>query len=170
MSMLKRHFTVTCYLIEENRVLLLHHPKHKKWLPPGGHLLENELPTEGVMREVVEETGLQIELLSDDQIWIEEWNAKSILRPYLCLVEKIPSFADQDAHEHIDLIYIGRPIGGVLLEDPLLRWFTLQEVFALQRDREIFFETQKTIEHLLHRAKNFSMVDHLQTSTSWTGA
>ncbi len=132
--------------------------------------MENELPAEGVMREVEEETGLLIELLSDDRIWIEEWNAKSMPRPYLCLIEKVPSFADQDAHEHIDLIYVGKPIGGILLQDPLLRWFTLQQVLALRSDREIFLETQKTIEHLLHRTKNFSMIDHLQTSTSRTSA
>ncbi len=153
MSTIKRHFTVTCYLIEEERVLLLYHPKHKKWLPPGGHLEENETPVEGLKREVLEETGLLIELFSDERLWIEEWNAKSMPRPYFCLLEKIPPHGNQTEHEHMDLIYVGRPIGGTLIEN--VRWFTLSEVMALSSDVDIFLETQKAIQHLLHRIEDF---------------
>ena len=165
--MMKRHFTVTCYLIEKTRVLLLFHPKYKKWLPPGGHLMENETPIEGLMREVLEETGLLLELLQEEHIWIEEPNAVSLARPYFCLLERSPPHLDQEEHEHIDLIYVGRPIGGVLLQDPLLRWFTLEEVMALPNGK-IFLDTQKTIQHLLHRAEYLSVIEPSQTSASKT--
>ncbi len=157
MSIIKRHFTVTCYLIENSRVLLLYHPKHRKWLPPGGHLLDNETPIEGVTREVLEETGLCIEVVSDEHLYIEESNATTLARPYMCLLEKIPAYGKEEEHEHLDLIYLGRPIGGTLLQDPLLRWFTLQEVMALPSNCEIFLDTQNTIQHLLHSAKDFNM-------------
>lgn len=151
MHEIKRQFTVTCYIIENGSVLLINHQKLQKWLPPGGHLEENETPIEGLYREVLEETGLQIEIIQDDPIWIEEWNASSMPRPYFCLLEKIPAYKDQPAHEHMDLVFVGRPVGGTLLEDPLLRWFTLSEVLALESDVAIFLETQKALQHLLTR-------------------
>lgn len=155
MSAYIRHFTVSCYIIEQEKVLLLYHPKHQKWLPPGGHLEKDEIPEEGVIREVLEETGLHVELFSDEELWIEEWNARSLVRPYLCLLEKIPAHGTHPAHEHIDLIYVGRPVGGALNADIALRWFTLAEVLALTSDVEIFLETQKAIQHLLHRVEDF---------------
>lgn len=146
-----RHFTVTCYLFEAGRVLLLLHPKLKKWLPPGGHLEENETPIEGVHREVLEETGLMVSLLPDEHLWIDEWNAKSFHRPYFCLLEQIPAHGSHPAHEHMDLIYVGKPNGGTLISSDELRWWTLDEVLLLESDREIFLETQKTIQHLFER-------------------
>jgi len=66
------------------------HPKLKKWLPPGGHVEENESPPEAATREVKEETGLEITFIKQENIWIEKWNAKSFERPFLCLTEEIP--------------------------------------------------------------------------------
>lgn len=41
-----------------NQVLLIQRDDTRTWAPPGGSLHANELPTEGVAREVREETGL----------------------------------------------------------------------------------------------------------------
>ena len=41
------HFTVTTYILDPPRVLLLNHPKYGKWLPPGGHLEPGETPPKG---------------------------------------------------------------------------------------------------------------------------
>src|SRR5271170_3141376 len=103
-----RHFTATVYVVEEQRVLLLLHPKHGKWLPPGGHLEENETPPECARREVLEETGLQVELIRDEHIWISYPYASSCERPFLCLVENIPAYKDIEAHQHIDFIFLSR--------------------------------------------------------------
>lgn len=53
-----KHFTATALLRNQKGEFLLH--KHRKlgcWLPPGGHLEDNEEPQDAVMREVREETG-----------------------------------------------------------------------------------------------------------------
>ncbi len=142
-------FTVTTYILDPPRVLLLHHPKHGKWLPPGGHLEPGETPPQGAKREVLEETGLEIELVSQENLWLEYWNAKSFQRPYLCLLEEIPRHGTQPAHQHMDLIYVGKVIGGKQILSESLRWFTLREVLQMVPDEEIFGETMKTIEHLL---------------------
>jgi 8-oxo-dGTP pyrophosphatase MutT (NUDIX family) len=151
---MERHFTVTAYVIKARKVLLLFHPKYNKWLPPGGHLEPGETPPEGVVREVKEETGLDVELIEQENIWINCWNAASFLRPYLCLLENIPSIGAKSAHQHMDLIYLARPIGGRehahLVDEELLKWFSLEEMERLPTDEEIFGETKQTIKHLLN--------------------
>ena len=58
-----RQFTATCYVIKDDKVLLIYHKKFKKWMPPGGHIDPNETPPEACRREVFEETGLEIEII-----------------------------------------------------------------------------------------------------------
>lgn len=143
---MQRHFTATAYVLWESKVLLLLHPKYGKWLPPGGHLEENETPPECARREVLEETGLHIELIQEEHLWIQRENATSCERPFMCLVENIPAHNGQEAHQHIDFIFLSRPIGGVLHSSFFqLRFFTLEEVFELKTDIEIFGDTQEII-------------------------
>jgi 8-oxo-dGTP pyrophosphatase MutT (NUDIX family) len=146
---MERHFTATVYLIFEEKILLLMHPKIQKWLPPGGHLELGETPSECGKREVLEETGLEIEWILQENLWIDRWNAKSIERPYLCLLENIPMHGNTPAHQHIDCIYLAKPIGGHLISSAKIRWFSLEEVLSLRSDEEIFTETQETITHIL---------------------
>ena len=60
-----RHFTATGYVVIDNSILLHFHPKVKMWLPPGGHIELNEDPNQAVIREVYEETSIEVELISD---------------------------------------------------------------------------------------------------------
>lgn len=143
---MQRQFVSTCFIVEEKKILLLFHPKLKKWLAPGGHLEENETPPEAAMREVREETGLEIEFLLQENLWTKEWNSQSFPRPFCCLLESIPPFGDQPAHEHIDLIYVARPIGGNLTDG---KWFSLEEVEALKTHEEIFFDTQEIVRKIV---------------------
>lgn len=151
-----RQFTATVYILQDDKVLLLMHPKLKKWLPPGGHVERDELPTECARREAMEETGLIIELIKDENIWVERWNAASFERPWLCLLENIPAHGTYPAHQHMDFIYLGRPIGGAITEEHLaqnvIHWFTLEEVLGLTPDEEIFQETLQTLQKIFSEA------------------
>ncbi len=143
---MERQFTATLYIVQEMQTLLLLHPKLHKWLPPGGHLEPNETPPEGALREAREETGLEIELINEEHVWVNCWNAASFERPFLCLLENIPPHNGYPPHQHVDFIYLGKPIGGSLTpEKAELRWFTLEEALALKTDEEIFDETQQTL-------------------------
>lgn len=142
---MNRQFVSTCYILDQNKFLLLFHLKHQKWLPPGGHIEANETPPEAARREVMEETGLEIEFLRQENIWVNEWNSTSIERPFSCLLEPIPAIGDEPAHEHIDFIFIARPVGGELTDG---KWFTLEDVEALKTHEEVFFDTQETIRKL----------------------
>jgi 8-oxo-dGTP pyrophosphatase MutT (NUDIX family) len=156
-----REFTATACIIKNNQVLLHFHKKMNKWLPPGGHVEKDETPTECAIREAKEETGLDISIISDEHLEINEWNATSFARPFLCLLENIPAYRDQPIHQHVDFIYIAKPIGETLCQEAItatqLGWFTLQEVLALTTD-EMFSETQqiiKTIFNLVHKKSLF---------------
>lgn len=148
-----KQFVATVYILKEDKVLLIHHRKLAKWLPPGGHVEPNELPSEAAIREAKEETGLEVRLLSQDNLTVDRWNAKSFPRPYLCLLEEIPAYKDVPAHQHMDFVYIGELIGGIEQEkqDEIagLRWFTLDEIEAMQSDVDIFEETRQVLRTLL---------------------
>lgn len=152
---MERQFTATVYILEDNKVLLIHHRKLQKWLPPGGHMDPNETPAETACREAFEETGLKISLTTKENIWINKWNAKSFERPYLCLLEEIPPFKNEPAHQHIDFIYIARPVGGQLRKNSQetlgIRWFTMEEVEKLIPDQDIFVETVEVISQLFNQ-------------------
>lgn len=148
-----RQFTASVYIIENESVLLINHKKLKKWLPPGGHLDPNETPPEAAKREALEETGLSIEFIRQENIWITQSNASSFERPFMCLIEEIPETPLQASHQHIDFIYLAKPIEGALVcnhqETEGVRWFTLDEIEKMTSDVDIFEETKQTIRHLL---------------------
>ncbi len=146
-----RHFTVTAHVIHEGRALLIFHHKFQKWLPPGGHLEPNELPHAGAAREVLEETGYQIEFISQENIEFKRWNAWTIPRPYIMLVGDIPARGSEPHHEHIDLLYLARPIGEPVepKDRHPMRWWSLDEIEALESDQEIFEDTKHILRHLL---------------------
>ncbi len=58
--------TTLCYIEKDEKYLMLHRIKKKidinkgKWIGVGGHFLENETPEECLLREVKEETGLEL--------------------------------------------------------------------------------------------------------------
>ena len=57
-------FIAAGYLVRDGKVLLAHHNEFDKWVPPGGHIDPDETPTEAVVREFQEETGLVVEVIS----------------------------------------------------------------------------------------------------------
>ncbi|NGX37444.1 MAG: 8-oxo-dGTP diphosphatase [Chlamydiae bacterium] len=131
-----RQFVSTCYIVDQEKFLLLFHLKHKKWVAPGGHVEANETPSEAARREVREETGLEIVFLHQENLWFEDWNAKSIERPFSCLLESVPAIGNEPAHQHIDFIFVAKPVGGTLTDG---KWFTVNEMSEL----EVFPDTPK---------------------------
>jgi 8-oxo-dGTP pyrophosphatase MutT (NUDIX family) len=150
----EKHFTVTTYLVEKERFLLLYHPQFCKWLPPGGHLEEGETPPEGALRELREETGIEGELILQENVWVDAPLAKSFARPYLCLLEEVLPYRDKPGHYHMDLIYVARIRGGALFNSSNLRWFSLEEIKAIPHD-EIFPDTLSVATHLFSTLASF---------------
>jgi 8-oxo-dGTP pyrophosphatase MutT (NUDIX family) len=105
-----RHFTVAVFVVFEGKVLLHHHRKLGMWLPPGGHIEEDELPDEAALREVWEETGVRVELVGERREDIED--PVQLHRPAGVQLENIGP-----GHQHIDLIYFAKPAGTAEIRD-----------------------------------------------------
>lgn len=52
------------------RLLLIHHNKAKLWLPPGGHVENDENPVDTVKREIQEELGVSAKFISEKPFFI----------------------------------------------------------------------------------------------------
>ncbi|NDD57698.1 MAG: NUDIX domain-containing protein [Chlamydiae bacterium] len=155
---MEKHFTATAYILKEGKTLLVFHKKLQKWLPPGGHVEVDELPNECAIREAKEETGLDVKILPQENLWLHFANASSFERPYLCLLEEIPAFGNTLAHKHIDMIYITTPCAGkedeILLSEGKIRWFNQEELSHLKPEIEIYTETLTTLVHLFEQFKH----------------
>jgi 8-oxo-dGTP pyrophosphatase MutT (NUDIX family) len=137
-----RHFTATVYVFHENQVLLHYHAKLKSYLPPGGHIEANETPVEAARREVMEETGLEIEFIEQENLKVESDKAMSFLRPYLCLLENLPD------HQHMDLIYLARPREMKAVKEGF-SWFSIEEALNL----DLFPDVRQMLLHVNGRLK-----------------
>jgi 8-oxo-dGTP diphosphatase len=106
----------------DGRVLLgrrAHDPSAGLWDIPGGFLDEGEHPLDGLRRELLEETGLEIEATEFIGIWMQEYTGRTVL----CLT------------------WLAREVGGTpVAGDDLteLRWFGADE---LPPPDELAFET-----------------------------
>ncbi|OGN03737.1 MAG: hypothetical protein A2655_04260 [Candidatus Yanofskybacteria bacterium RIFCSPHIGHO2_01_FULL_43_42] len=128
----KIDFVIVVYIVFEDKVLMVLHKKLKKWLPIGGHIELDENPEEALFREVKEECGLEIELLSQKPEQLDD-----ITRPLYP-----PAFMDMhktsDTHHHIGMIYFAKAKSSEVKhkedEHDGIRWFTESELDDPQYD------------------------------------
>ena len=59
--------TTNAFIFYENKLLVVHHKKLGIWLHPGGHVDENESFLEALIREIKEEVGLSVEIISNNK-------------------------------------------------------------------------------------------------------
>ena len=128
--MIKNHFTATGLVFNEKKeILMIYHNKLKVWLPPGGHIDENELPCTAVIREIFEETGIKAEIIPNkkgiDPIELD--------MPFTILLEDIEG---NGTHNHIDLVYLCRAITTDLLPQEAevsgIGWFSPEDAMQLK--------------------------------------
>ena len=134
-----RHFTVAVFVVHQRRVLLHYHRKLGKWLPPGGHIEDNELPDQAALREVLEETGIRVRLVGGRGLPVEA--PLQLVVPAGIQVEDI-----YPGHQHIDLVYFAVPepydrqaseVDPRLAESDQVGWHAPEAVRALGGTREI---------------------------------
>lgn len=107
---MRRHFTVTGFVSHPGGTAL-HWHRLGMWLPPGGHIEPDEDPIQAVLREVAEETELDVEIIPTvDRLFGYE-HPPQLLPPAAMAVYDIPGDRQlAEPHQHIDLIYFARPL------------------------------------------------------------
>ena len=92
-------FAVSIFVVYKDKVLLVHHPRYQKWLNVGGHVELDEDPEQTIYREVAEETGLKVRLLTDKPAY-EDSTVKALPTP-----NYMDSHEANAPHRHIGLVY-----------------------------------------------------------------
>jgi len=140
-----RHFTVAVFVVQEGKVLLHWHRKLGMWLPPGGHIERDELPDDAAVREVFEETGVEVELVGERRGDITD--PVQLHRPVGVQLENIGP-----GHQHIDLIYFARPAGSTRISDEFARdrvgWYGPGDWDGMRVNAEVRGWSERALEAL----------------------
>ncbi len=143
-------FVVSIFIVHQSKVLLIYHKKYKEWLPIGGHIELDEDPQEALYREIQEECGLKVRLLTQAPR-IEHRGVKPIPTPSYVDVHRIGA-----RHKHIAFIYFGTSKGArvKLHEREHLKfgWFERSELKSskLKLTRSIYFYCVEALKEARH--------------------
>ena len=119
-------FTVAIFVVQDRKILLIHHRRLNKWLPLGGHIELDEDPEIAALREAREESGFEVELLGERPPTTEP-GTRALIAPRFLDIHKIT-----DTHQHIGMIYWARPKSGAMALAPEehhdIGWFTSKDL------------------------------------------
>lgn len=119
-------FTVDVFIVYQNKVLLIFHKKHKMWLAIGGHIELDEDPEQALFREVKEECGLEIEVVSTKPN-LESQGTKFLYPPAFLDIHEVSA-----THRHIALRYIAKAKSDKFVhnkeEHDDIRWFSKEDL------------------------------------------
>ena len=94
-------FVTSAFIVRRARVLLIFHKKYREWLPIGGHIELDEDPEQALYREIKEECGLKVTILSKSPR-IHHPGVKPLPNPDYMDIHHIGG-----KHRHIALVYFG---------------------------------------------------------------
>ncbi len=114
---MKYELAATTFVYKGGRFAIHWHKKVSKWLPPGGHVEEDELPHHAAVREVLEELGIPCKLVTGCQ---PDLGIETVPLPISILVENI-----DESHKHVDMIYVATTDRDELSEG--FSWVTVEE-------------------------------------------
>ena len=150
----RRCITASAVVIDKGRVLLIKHKKLGVWIPPGGHVEQNEFPSEAAIREVREETGLEIKLIGKQNVEFSFEDAHTEVLPFAIVYEEVPYATGM--HIHFDNIYLAKVVNGTPLlnknESTDIGWFSEQEIKSLNT----FPNIEASMISALHEAKRIA--------------
>jgi 8-oxo-dGTP pyrophosphatase MutT (NUDIX family) len=129
--------TASVFIIRRDRqegwlTALVWHPRLECWLPAGGHVEPDETPAQAAIREVLEETGLDVTLVPGPSAPLPAgFPHRAVPAPWL--IAEVPASPDRhtgERHLHVDHVYVAtaersRPVGHAEHE---VRWFTPADI------------------------------------------
>lgn len=117
---------VAAWIFFEGKVLLIHHKKTGRWMPVGGHVEADEDLLSALHREVAEEVGLEIEVVSAPTIVPDTSFSHELPLPF--------RIAEYVKESHMELVFdfIAKTDDAdvVLQESEILdaRWLSLEDI------------------------------------------
>jgi 8-oxo-dGTP pyrophosphatase MutT (NUDIX family) len=132
------HFTASAFVIapDGGALLLIQHPKLRRWLQPGGHVEADDADLlAAARREIEEEVGLRdLTLVAEGLFDLD--------------VHRIPALGSEPPHEHFDVRFAFRAPDrhlrvGADTEAKVARWFTLSEIEAGASDNSVLRAARK---------------------------
>lgn len=124
----ERDFTAGVYIVKDGKVLLLKHKKLDMWLQPGGHIEDGETPTETARREVLEETGHEVEILGSEEKYRD--GSADLPEPFNVNLHRI-----EGGHWHLEFQYLARieeRKSEYEYSDEDIEWFSKKDVKELE--------------------------------------
>lgn len=119
-------FTIACFIVKADRVLLVYHTELDRWLPVGGHIDPGEDPDQSLFREIQEECGMEVEI-TGEKAPIEDPTVKILYTPAHVNIHRITG-----THSHVVNIYYARWKAGEPAlckgEHQQIRWFSREEL------------------------------------------
>jgi 8-oxo-dGTP pyrophosphatase MutT (NUDIX family) len=96
------------------RLGLIRHPRFDRMMIPGGHVEQEESQAEAALREVAEETGLAVRLVSPPAAPVPGgYRPPRVAQPWWIVEYRVPPDNHLDAaHVHIDHLYVALADGG----------------------------------------------------------
>jgi len=138
---MNRSFCAAAYVINpiDKKILLVFHSKFSRWVQPGGHIEEGEIPEETAIREVYEETGIRIKLLGE-----RFPREDDCIRPL-----GIQKNRGKSGDMHIEIIYVGVPlsIDEIEADEEIIKhgWFSREELDEI----DVFPDIKITMDYIL---------------------
>ena len=149
---MEKHFVATSYIIakinNQYKVLLHKHKKLGIWIGIGGHIEDNENPIECVLREIKEETNLEVRLLNGKKL-LETEDVRELIHPATIIEEDIPQLKNEPAHHHIDLIYFAfckNPQNIKMNEE--YNWFSKKDLAQFNLKKEVLVFASRTLDFI----------------------
>jgi 8-oxo-dGTP diphosphatase len=121
------------------KVLLLLSRKHQLWMPPGGHVEPNENPFEAVLREVLEETGIDASSYFPK---VTRYDKDRVEVPLPARIVEVHLTHGGVEHYHVDCMYLAKvstelPVKHDDTESSSIGWFSLPDLSELHIPADI---------------------------------
>lgn len=143
-------FSLVCsgYLVEDGKILLVHHRGFDKWVPPGGHIEAGDTFHETAIREVKEETGLDVEVISATPSLLNDDNATALPGPFYVDLEregfKFPAITQFYYVRRLDR---SAPVTAQLDEVHDIAWFDRNEIESIKTFEQVRTICRYALEH-----------------------
>jgi 8-oxo-dGTP pyrophosphatase MutT (NUDIX family) len=120
-----RDFVAGAFIVRDEKILFLNHRKYGFWLQPGGHVESGETPDEAAVRETLEETGLEAEVVGEEEAF-DNFSAIDLPKPFNINLHEI-----EEGHWHLDFQYIVEIVGETddyEYDDEDMKWMSREEI------------------------------------------